>query len=238
MVRMFVGIVLSIVFTALWCFVLAKFYEKERFVSAETRAEIAKTLQVTPDQRTELNRSVRICDEFAFGLLGLLVGGVIGGCCGRAANTAVALKGAGIGAILGLVTGAAGGYFGHAFQANVQLSDNSTVHSVLRLIAMFLPFAIAVGFAAALSGSLKRDAMDTIVGAILGLLIAATVYGLLSDANPSTRETESNILPFYVRNQAMLMGVLATTMCLLICSQTLRSKPKAAGEDTAGSAAA
>ena len=78
MARLILGIVLSIAFTALWCFALANFYQKDRYVSEETRAEIAKTLQVTPDQRAELNRSIRICDEFAFGLLGMLVGGVVG----------------------------------------------------------------------------------------------------------------------------------------------------------------
>lgn len=233
MARLFLGVILCIAFTPLWCFAISSFYEKDSFVTPETRAEIAKVLQVTPEQRVELNRSVRICDELTFGLLGLLLGGVLAACCGRASSTIDALRAAGIGALLGALTGATAGYLGHAFQSYVHTSDNATVHTVMRLLSMFLPFAVAVGLAVALSGNLKRDAMDSIVGAVLGMLIAVTVFGLLSDANPSTRESETDILPRHLVNQAMLMGILGVTMCVLISSQTLRKKPSMKVEETA-----
>jgi ABC-type Co2+ transport system permease subunit len=227
MQRLVVGIVLLLALTAGWCWLLSRNYMhyKEDFVSPETRALIAQTLQVTEEQRAELNRAIRICDEIAFGLMGLAVGAVIGGCCGRTNSRASSMKAILVGLVLGCLTGALAGYMGHAYQARVVMEMNSTVHSVLRLIAMFLPFAIAVGFAAALSGNLKRDGMDTIVGAVLGLLVAATVYGLASDFNPNTRETESDIMPFHLVNRAMLMGLLSILISLMIAAQTLR-KPK------------
>jgi membrane-bound metal-dependent hydrolase YbcI (DUF457 family) len=227
MLRLLVGLILLAVLTAGWCAVLDKYYltYKDEFVPAETRAEIAKTLQVTEQQRAELNRAVRICDQIAFGLLGLGVGAVIGGCCGRTDSNSGNLRAGLVGMMLGCLTGALAGYIGHAFQAGVMLPVNSTVYAVLRLIAMFLPFALAVGFAAALSGNLKRDAMDTIVGAVLGLLIAATVYGLASDANPAARETETDIMPFHLQNRILFMGSLSILIGLMIAAQTLR-KPK------------
>ncbi len=225
MVRLVIGLVLLGAIAAAWVFGMGKLYDDRYFVSQETKDIIAKTLMVTAEHRLELNRSTRICDEISFGLLGLFAGVVIATCSGRfsdAGNTTIAGL---TGALLGGLTGAAAGYIGHSFQAHVALVENSTVHAVLRLISMFLPFALSMGIATALSGVFKRDASDAIVSAVLGVLIGATIYGLISDANPKARETEGHIMPFHLVNRICLATILPMLTSLMIAAQMLR-KPK------------
>lgn len=225
--RLVMGLVLLAIAAGGWIAAIGKFYKpsETELVSAQTREVIARTLQVTSEQRAELNRATRICDEVTFGLFGLLVGGIIAACCGRYSSQSGLIRAGLTGAALGALAGALGGYIGHSFQAHVAWVENPTVHSVLRLIAMFLPLAVVIGSATALSGSWKRDAADTIAGAVLGLLIAAAVYGISSDSNALTRESETDILPKHVRNQAMLFVSLSALMALMITAQTMR-KPR------------
>lgn len=227
MKRLVIGLVLLCVVAAAWIFGMAKTYDDRAFVSAETMEIINKTLMVTDEHRQELNRSARISDEISFGLLGLLAGAIIATCSGRFSDQSKLIKAGIAGALLGGLTGAAAGYIGHSFQAHVSLVENSTVHAVLRLIAMFLPFGLAMGFAAALSGEFKRDASDAIVSAVLGILIGAAIYGLASDANPSARETETQIMPFHQINRILLVTILTFLVSLMIAAQMMR-KPKSA----------
>jgi hypothetical protein len=233
MTRLVIGLVLLCLVSAAWVFGMSKMYDDRSFVSAETKEVIAKTLMVTDEHRQELNRSARITDEFAFGLLGLLAGAVIATCSGRFSNQSSLTKAGIFGAVLGGLAGAVAGYIGHAFQANVSLVENSTVHAVLRLIAMFLPFAIAMGAATAISGDFKRDVSDTMVSAIMGLLIGATIYGLASDAIPGAREQETQIMPLHLQNRILLVTVLTMLTSLMIAGQMLRKPKEAAVAETA-----
>ncbi len=227
MVRLVIGLVLLVIISAGWILGMSKLYDEQAFVSAETKEIIQKTLMVTDEHRQELNRSKRISDEIAFGLLGIFAGAVIASCNGRFSTQSKLIKAALFGAVLGGVTGALAGYLGHAFQNNVRIVENSTVHTVLRLIAMFLPFALAMGVTSAMSGVLGRDVSDAIVSAIMGLLIGATIYGLASDASPSTRETETQIMPFYLQNRILLVTIVTMLISVMISAQMLR-KPKEA----------
>ncbi len=221
MTRLVIGMVLLCLVSAAWVFGLSKMYDDRMFVSAETKEIIAQTLMVTDEHRQELNRSARLTDEIAFGLLGLFAGAIIATCSGRFSSQA-SLRNAGIvGAVLGGLTGAAAGYIGHSFQAHVNLVENSTVHAVMRLIAMFLPFALAMGAATAMSGVFKRDVSDTTVSAIMGLLIGATIYGLASDAIPGAREQVTQIMPMHLQNRILLVTIVMMLTCLMIAGQML-----------------
>lgn len=225
MMRLVIGLALLCLISAAWVFGLSKIYDDRVFVSAETKEIIAQTLMVTDEHRQELNRSARMTDEIAFGLLGFLAGAVIATCSGRFSNQASLVKAGILGAVLGGLTGAAAGYIGHSFQAHVNLVENSTVHAVMRLIAMFLPFAIAMGAATAMAGVFKRDVSDTMVSAVMGILIGATIYGLASDAVPGAREQETQIMPMHLQNRILLVTVLMMLTSLMIAGQMLR-KPK------------
>ncbi|MCC6508492.1 MAG: hypothetical protein IT423_05255 [Pirellulaceae bacterium] len=229
MVRLMIGLVLIVFTAAIWVKAVGNFHHHlyaELIPESlrETTLEQRTSDSVSPQDRQQLQRATRFRDEILFAGWGLLVGGIIGTFCGRF-STRSQLKSAGVsGAILGALAGALTAYSGHAFQSNVTLDTHPAVLIMARTFAMFLPMALAMGVAASISGIFNRDLADGVVGAVVGLLIGAVVFGFLSYADPQYREQPTDILPTHTRNLA-LIGTLPLFMCLMIGIR-MRRKPK------------
>lgn len=181
------------------------------FVLASTEARAS--LEVTDAQRKELNEALWASNAIAFSIFGAVVCATVGTFVELAPKTTGhRLLTILLGCILGGIGGLAMGVIGHQYHESLEsVIEDPMVHVFTRLATMFLPVAVAVGLTAVFASKQKADLVNGIVGAFLGGLLTAIVYGV-SSGLLTRLEIVAAIMPGNSENRYLLF----VTACLSI----------------------
>ncbi|XZE43213.1 hypothetical protein SH467x_002766 [Pirellulaceae bacterium SH467] len=180
----------------------ALFHFTYPFVLASEEAQ--KSIMVTPAQQAELASATLASDLIAYAITGGILCGALALLVGSAPSLSHRGIGASIGLGLGAITGAAAAWLGHWIELNpsFEISD-PMVYIVVRWVLMLALLGISAGVAVALASNHWKNAVNLIVGGLLGVVATAITYGLLVGL-VTTPEGRHKILPFHDANRAIL----------------------------------
>ena len=181
----------------------------------------------------EYNFEMLKCDMVSFGIWGAALGGLTG----LLANPSAKSRGLGlaVGVVLGAGAGALGAYLGQVHEARTEYAGASSTYWMLRWAAIIVPVALVSSIASALSGSLRKQFVDCLVGGLLGVVVGVVVYSLLHGvATPLEKPT--NIYPGWSSNRILAMLSLNLGVFISILFQAGRVQIAKATEPVAASA--
>ena len=162
----------SIAVPTLWYTVVAS-YKMDKFASEAART----SLEVTEEQSAELNQSALRSDAIVFAAWGAALAACIALCCAGARNLPFRFVGVVVGLLVGAGAGWATANLGFWFDHAVKF-EPTTTYWAKKWGLMYLPIAGAVSISAIAAGNLK-NAVDCIVGAVVGSCLAVFVYCIL-----------------------------------------------------------
>jgi hypothetical protein len=196
------------------------------FVLASEQARTS--LEVTQEQRDELDSALKSSDLRAFAIFGAMICVVTGLGFMNGANPVQLATVVGTGIVLGGVSGWMMGLIGYWFHQNLidSLSD-VMVHVVARLFVMFIPIALAVGLVAAVATRNGRNFGSAFGGAVLAAIVAAAGYGVLSGVI-TPLELVRDIMPAHEVNRVLLFMLAFPAICGLAFRQVWQDSKKAA----------
>lgn len=207
-----------LVTTALW-FVFEKTYNERQFASKEAQ----NSLEVTEEQSKELYASALKSNVILYSVFFGVMAAVSGFLCHPTADLSGRVKGLVTGLVLGGLAGVASANLGHWFDLAITFPRDPMLYWVERWGLMLLPFCIAVGVAAAVSGRFKKDAADSLVGALLGGGAATIIYCLSAGALTPI-ENHNLIYPGFSSNRFMILALTGTLVGGVVILQLCRSR--------------
>ncbi|MCA9194464.1 MAG: hypothetical protein KDB03_21990 [Planctomycetales bacterium] len=193
------------------------------FVNASEDAR--SSLNVSQEERDELNTETYSNSIVAFSILGAITGAVAAAAGHAYPASGGLVKGLVFGVCLGAVGGAGTGAVAHWYQSSVVLEMDSSLHMIFRLCAASIPLGIGAGIAAALSGKFKRDLANSLAGGLIGILLASVAYGMLN-GSVTRLEPEQNIFPVFFENRLSLtIGFIFVTGLLVLMQNSRAATP-------------
>jgi hypothetical protein len=168
--------------------------------SPEARASV----EVTESQRTELLSAKFASEIIGFSVFGLLLGAVIAIVSSHPSSVKHRAMTLLVGSLLGALGGALMGWIGYVFHDSlIAILPDPMVHVFVRLSAMLLPVAMAVGLTTALGCSSKAVILNAFMGSVIGAMLSALVYGILAGV-VTPLENVANIFPAHMQNRYLL----------------------------------
>lgn len=198
------------------------------FVLASEEAQ--KSIMVTPAQQAELASATLASDLIAYAITGGILCGALALLVGFAPSASQRGVGAAIGLGIGAIAGAAAGWLGHWIELNpsFEISD-PMVYIVVRWVLMLAVLGIAAGVSVGLASNNMKNAINLVVGGLLGVVATAILYGLLVGL-VTTPEGRHKILPFHDANRALLFAAAFAFIGLGILLQLRTSATKLTGD--------
>ncbi len=186
--------------------------------------EARKSLEVTKEQRDELDAALKNSDRIALSIVGVAI------CCtlcagylARPSRVAFALPVAIVG---GAIAGELSCEIGYWFHSNfVERLADPMVHVVARLGLMFVPVCVAAGATAFAASTLKQDFTSVTAGGLLGTVAAAALYGVLSGV-VTPLELVRDIMPGNSINRTLLIMLFIPAICSLALRQSWQDSRK------------
>lgn len=174
------------------------------FVLASETAR--KSVEVSKEQLIELNGAELKSDMIAFALLSAVLCGGLASLLVKAEKVSRRIVGLGMGILLGALVGAGVGWLGHWFEAHPSIDIQDTMlYFCLRWSIMLVPIAIATAFLCSLIGGTTTNLLNSIIGGILGAVVASAIYAVLSGM-VTTVEGRHKVLPFFLGNRILIIA--------------------------------
>lgn len=179
------------------------------FVLASETAR--KSVEVSKEQTLELNEAELKSDMIAFAVFSAVLCGGLASLLVKADNLSKRIVGLGMGIVLGAMVGAGVGWLGHWFEAHPSIDiQDAMLYFCLRWSIMLVPIAIATAFLCSLIGGAPKNLLNSIIGGILGALVASSIYAVLSGL-VTTVEGRHKVLPFFLGNRILIIA------CSIFC---------------------
>ncbi len=186
--------------------------------------EARKSLEVTKEQRDELDAALKNSDRIALSIIGVAICCTL--CAGYVASPSRAAYAIPAAVVGGAIAGALSCEIGYWFHGNfVERVADPMVHVVARLGLMFIPICIAAGATAVTASGLKSDFTSAAAGGLLGTVTAAALYVVLSGV-VTPLELVRDIMPGHSINRSLLIVLFIPAICSLALRQSWQDARK------------